>query len=995
MALTAILLTTLLSTHAQTIRRATTGGAGDGSGDSWVNAMTFKAALSASTTEGDQIWVATGTYTPHASDQTVLFRIPVGVTVYGGFAGTETTFDPATNDTRPRDSDGVLTSVTFLSGDLNGDDGTPPAADATPDQITAYNDRRDDNSHSVVAILGINATLNGLTITNGVNGGAARIAAGLYSIYAGTTLIDCTFSNNTAAEDGGGAYFNISGVTLTRCTFTNNTAGQNGGGVYFNREVGTITDCTFSNNTATNAGGGAYFKGVPTLTDCTFSNNTATNAPGGGAYFEGVAILTTTTFTANTATAQNGGGAYFNAKGTLTGCTFTDNTAQTIGGGAFFSGDGTTLTGTTFDRNTATTQSGGGVYFFTAVTLDDCTFTANTATALNGGGAFFNASATLTNTTFTGTTATDPATGALIPSAQNGAGAYFNAAATLTNTNFDINTASENGGGAYFNATATLTGGTFADNISNTNEFGGGGAFFNATATLTGVTFNFNRATFQNGGGAYFSTTATATLTGCTFTSNTANENMFGGGGGGGYFNAPATLTRCSFTSNEATSHNGGGAYFIEPATLTSCSFTTNQADYGGATYFTKKATLTNCVYDRNTATNRSGAIRLRAGGTITNSTFYANTATNNGGAISVAFTDTDPDGESGIQTFPFILRNSIFMSNTARDNASGNQIYVDNTDSGTNSGTQDVTLDRNLIAGGADPGGMDQGVVYAARNRTTQQTLTNPESDPGTVFASTTSADPNYLRLKADGPAVNVGDNDYLNNDTPDDPDDDLRIDLAGVARKQGGTVDLGAYESAAKGTQTTDFTLPTAGVVGAEVPLTATATSGLPVTYASSAPTVAAVMDDGAGGFVLEILTAGTATITASQSGDATYEAAPDVEQTITVRDLSIFRVTTAGTDAGTGTWASPMDLQTALAAANAPGDQVWIKTGEYKPIAIATDATPTAEQQAISFSIAPGVAVYGGFAGTEPDSFDPATTPRTGGGGGYHPLWRSKGQ
>ena len=926
MALPAVLLlATIFSTHAQTIRRATTGGAGDGSGDSWANAMTFKAALSASTTEGDQIWVAAGTYTPHASDQTVLFRIPVGVTVYGGFAGTETTFDPATNDTRPRDSDGVLTSVTFLSGDLDGDDGTPPAADATPDQITAYNDRRDDNSHSVVAILGINATLNGLTITNGVNGGAARIAAGLYSIYAGTTLIDCTFSNNTALEDGGGAYFNISGVTLTRCTFTNNTAGQNGGGVYFNREVGTLTDCTFSNNTATNAGGGAYFKGVPTLTDCTFSNNTATNAPGGGAYFEGVATLTTTTFS--------------------------NNTAPTA----------------------------------------------------NGGGAFFNASATLTNTTFTGTTATDPATGALIPSAQNGAGAYFNAAATLTNTNFDINTASENGGGAYFNATATLTGGTFADNISNTNEFGGGGAFFNATATLTGVTFNFNQATFQNGGGAYFSTTATATLTGCTFTSNTANENMFGGGGGGGYFNAPATLTRCSFTSNEATSHNGGGAYFIEPATLTSCSFTTNQADYGGATYFTKKATLTNCVYDRNAATNRSGAIRLRAGATITNSTFYANTATNNGGAISVAFTDTDPDGESGIQTFPFILRNSIFMSNTARDNASGNQIYVDNAgavdDDGnpTNSGTETITLDRNLIAAGAtpeDPATSTQGVIYADHTATITETLTNPESDPGTVFASTTPTDPTYLRLTDASPAVNAGNNTYLNNDTPDDPDDDLRIDLAGVARKQGGTVDLGAYESAAKGTQTTDFTLPTAGVVGAEVPLAATATSGLPVTYASSAPTVAAVMDDGAGGFVLEILTAGTATITASQSGDATYEAAPDVMQTITVRDLSIFRVTTAGTDAGTGTWATPMDLQTALAAANAPGDQVWIKTGEYKPTAIATDATPTAEQQAISFSIAPGVAVYGGFAGTEPDSFDPATTPRTG-GGGYHPLWRSKGQ
>ena len=65
----------------------------------------------------------------------------------------------------------------------------------------------------------------------------------------------------------------------------------------------------------------------------------------------------------------------------------------------------------------------------------------------------------------------------------------------------------------------------------------------------------------------------------------------------------------------------------------------------------------------------------------------------------------------------------------------------------------------------------------------------------------------------------------------------------------------------------------------------------------------------------------------------------------------------VTSAGTSGGIGsTWASPMDLQTALST---PGcTEVWVAAGVYKPGSAPTDA----------FSIRPGVAVYGGFAGTE---------------------------
>ena len=60
----------------------------------------------------------------------------------------------------------------------------------------------------------------------------------------------------------------------------------------------------------------------------------------------------------------------------------------------------------------------------------------------------------------------------------------------------------------------------------------------------------------------------------------------------------------------------------------------------------------------------------------------------------------------------------------------------------------------------------------------------------------------------------------------------------------------------------------------------LTATASSGLTVAYASSNPAVATVA-----GNTVTIVGSGSTTITASQAGDANYNAATSVPQTLTV--------------------------------------------------------------------------------------------------------------
>jgi hypothetical protein len=68
---------------------------------------------------------------------------------------------------------------------------------------------------------------------------------------------------------------------------------------------------------------------------------------------------------------------------------------------------------------------------------------------------------------------------------------------------------------------------------------------------------------------------------------------------------------------------------------------------------------------------------------------------------------------------------------------------------------------------------------------------------------------------------------------------------------------------------------------------------------------------------------------------------------------------RVTTDGTNANNGSsWAAPMDLQTALGTVTCT--EIWVAGGVYKPT--------SGIMQTISFVIAPGAAVYGGFAGNE---------------------------
>ncbi|MEL6924921.1 MAG: hypothetical protein AAFO94_12810, partial [Bacteroidota bacterium] len=250
-------------------------------GSSWTDAYTdLQSALQAAS-EGDNIWVAAGTYLPsQTGDPTATFQLPNGVAIYGGFSGSETQL-------KQRD---IVLNPTILSGDLlQNDNGLS---------------QLDDNSYTVVYTRNANANtlLDGFTISGGhaadPTGNAldkSHSGAGWFNESAGgiassPTVRNCTFRNNRALGFGGAIYNSafFSGqcfATFVKCTFVNNHANNDGGAVYnqgsFSGEASPrFENCVFENNTTDVSAGAMFNNGIegkcsPYITNCIFKSNHA------------------------------------------------------------------------------------------------------------------------------------------------------------------------------------------------------------------------------------------------------------------------------------------------------------------------------------------------------------------------------------------------------------------------------------------------------------------------------------------------------------------------------------------------------------------------------------------------------------------------------------------------------------------------------------------------------------------------------------------------
>lgn len=337
------------------------GGANDGT--SWTDAfIDLQSALSVAM-DGDEIWVAAGSYTPtNGIDRTISFVLKNGVALYGGFAGTETS----------RGQRDWSAHETVLSGNI-GAPGT-----------------NTDNSYHVVVGSGTNATavLDGFTVLGGYADGGSheQKSGGGMLIYNGSpTVRNCLFLENTAEYHGGGMFiwWDQSSPSVTNCTFSGNSANWGGGMCAYLSGAPRITDCTFSQNSASGYGGGMHIHdGGPEVVNSLFWANSAQH-DGGGVYTEGGSkpkSFTGCTFSQNSA-GENGGGLYGQHSGTglaVTACTFFGNNAQTFGGGMYnWAASSPAVTNCTFSGNGSTEGGGMCNSNWSNPTLMNCTFSGN------------------------------------------------------------------------------------------------------------------------------------------------------------------------------------------------------------------------------------------------------------------------------------------------------------------------------------------------------------------------------------------------------------------------------------------------------------------------------------------------------------------------------------------------------------------------------------------------------------------------------------------
>jgi predicted outer membrane repeat protein len=221
---------------------------GANSGLSWTDAYTDLQLALGSSSFGDEIWVAAGTYKPTSTTSaTTSFNLVNGVAIYGGFYGTETLLTE-------RD---LVNNICTLSGNIGNGSSTT------------------DNSNHVVYgdNVGNQTRLDGFRISDGH---ASSLAGGVYLSSSSPTISNCTFINNFALDAAGALTHNGGTLTLTNCVFLSNFTDGIGGALQIRSGTARITDCRFTSNQAGNTGGALYLSGGVSYIDrCIFDGNSA------------------------------------------------------------------------------------------------------------------------------------------------------------------------------------------------------------------------------------------------------------------------------------------------------------------------------------------------------------------------------------------------------------------------------------------------------------------------------------------------------------------------------------------------------------------------------------------------------------------------------------------------------------------------------------------------------------------------------------------------
>ncbi len=286
--------------------------AGVGSGLSWGSALaTLQRALAIARTTPSvtEVWVARGTQKPDgfpsvAGDRGAEFDVPGGVTVYGGFVGTEATLAERPDPLLPANQ-------TVLSGDIGtaavtdnslrlvkcGLTAVSAAGTVTLDGLVIErafsNEDAGDPITSGFAVSAVDSSVvMRRCMVRDCSGGDAAVDI---AIARSGTLSDCLLERNTSFRT---TAVQSSGVlTMDRCVVRDHRMHPNflGSLISVLGGTATLTNClVHDNNRNSGAGAGMFMLGVGTpfntastsVRSCTFANNT-----GGGLYVGGTGAL--------------------------------------------------------------------------------------------------------------------------------------------------------------------------------------------------------------------------------------------------------------------------------------------------------------------------------------------------------------------------------------------------------------------------------------------------------------------------------------------------------------------------------------------------------------------------------------------------------------------------------------------------------------------------------------------------------------------------------
>ncbi|MBN1909403.1 MAG: right-handed parallel beta-helix repeat-containing protein [Pirellulales bacterium] len=235
-----------------------------------------------------------------------------------------------------------------------------------------------------------------------------RNGAGILVHDATLTVTNCVLSDNSATVYGGAITGTLSTVTVLGSTLSGNLAGEDGGAISCNSSTLTVANSTLSGNAAEGYGGGidSFGSGEVTVRDCTiedcsagsgagiystnsvsttitravFSRNSGSVGGGIRCDTSGTTTIVDSAFLANSA--RRGGGIDNAGVLTITNCTLSGNSVEGYGGALFHDSGTLTIVNCTLSENSA--GSGGGIYLYgssSETILNNSIAAGNTATA--------------------------------------------------------------------------------------------------------------------------------------------------------------------------------------------------------------------------------------------------------------------------------------------------------------------------------------------------------------------------------------------------------------------------------------------------------------------------------------------------------------------------------------------------------------------------------------------------------------------------------------